>query len=105
MTIRGAYKAARAADRRQRAFHPDELAFEVQRVVSAEPDPADIVAFGDARSVLVKRLDAQLAMIAKLRLAGSTTREIASELGISRRSVQRKLSRIQSKWMSIMDEV
>ena len=47
--------------------------------------------------------DPQLRQIALWRLEGYTNREIADRLDCTERSVERRLERIRSKWMSYDD--
>lgn len=65
-----------------------------------EPSPQDAVEFADQLDVLFEKLgDVTLRVIAFQKLQGMTTEEIASSLGISTRTVDRKLQLIRAVWV------
>ena len=69
-------------------------------IPSPDPTPEEIAVWQDELSALFGRLDSdQLRAIARMRLAGCETREIAESLGISSRSVTRKIKRIYECWL------
>ena len=68
------------------------------------PSPAEAAVLNEA---LEKRLatlaNPELRKVALLRLEGYTNREIATQLDCTERSVERRMERIRSKWMSYDD--
>ena len=71
----------------------------VSQFLSREPNPEDAVAFTEAYDRLFDRLtNPVLKDVALRRLEGSTSEEIAIELGISARTVDRKLQLIRALW-------
>lgn len=73
--------------------------FQLERLLSTEPTPEFLAMLDDEHSRLLGLLrDDQLRGIAVWRLEGYTVSEIAGWLGITRRSVERKLNLIRSKW-------
>ncbi|HEY2155154.1 MAG TPA: ECF-type sigma factor [Isosphaeraceae bacterium] len=69
------------------------------RFLSREPTPEDAAQFADQCERLLGRLeDATLKTIALRRLEGYSSEEIASELGTSARTVDRKLGLIRAIW-------
>lgn len=71
----------------------------VALVVGREPTPADAAAFADQYEQLIARLEnATLQQIAQRRLAGHTAAEIGAALGVSARTVDRKLELIRALW-------
>jgi DNA-directed RNA polymerase specialized sigma24 family protein len=69
------------------------------RVLSREPTPEAAIQFADAYERLFARLDdPTLKSIALLRLEGRSSEEIASELGTTRRTVDRKLQLVRAIW-------
>jgi RNA polymerase sigma factor (sigma-70 family) len=69
------------------------------QALGREPTPADAAAFADQCERLFARLeDPVLTTIALRKLEGFTTEEVAAELNISVRTVDRKLRLIRSIW-------
>jgi DNA-directed RNA polymerase specialized sigma24 family protein len=75
-------------------------------VFSAEPSP-DFAAelLDEVRHLLdlLRREDATLCLVAKRKLEGYSNAEIAAELSLSPRSVQRKIQRIRIVWSADAD--
>ncbi len=73
----------------------------LEQMESAGPSPAEAALLNEA---LERRLgvlvNPELRQIALWRLEGYTNREIADRLDCTERSVERRLERIRSKWMS-----
>jgi RNA polymerase sigma factor (sigma-70 family) len=82
----------------------DELA-DLARIASDEPSPEFLFAMSEELNLLLDRLDSlrinALRSIVTLRLEGFTNREIAERIGITMRTVQRKLVLIQDQWNRI----
>jgi RNA polymerase sigma factor (sigma-70 family) len=76
----------------------------LEQMDAAGPSPAEAAVLNEA---LERRLgalaDPDLRQIALWRLEGYTNREIADRLDCTERSVERKLERIRSKWMTYGD--
>jgi RNA polymerase sigma factor (sigma-70 family) len=73
----------------------------LEQMDASSPSPAEAAVLNEA---LERRLDAlespELRQIALYRLEGFSNREISDRLECTERSVERKLKRIRSKWMS-----
>jgi RNA polymerase sigma factor (sigma-70 family) len=68
------------------------------------PSPAEAAVLNEALERRLEALaDPELRQIALWRLEGYTNREIADRLDCTERSVERRLERIRSKWMSYDD--
>lgn len=71
-----------------------------------EPTPEFAAEFADLCGVLLDSLnDLTLRDIAQLKLKNYDNQEIAEKLGISRRTVERKLLIIQSRWQKLMPDI
>jgi RNA polymerase sigma-70 factor (ECF subfamily) len=69
----------------------------LREVLSREPGPAETVALVDQIEALVRGLPPLYADLLELRLHGCSTSEIAQELRVSRRTVQRALNLLQQR--------
>ena len=77
-----------------------DRAAEVVEHLDQTLNPAEINAFVEACERRIESLDdASLQQIALLRLEGYDTREIAEQLDVHQRTVQRKILLIQSTWL------
>jgi DNA-directed RNA polymerase specialized sigma24 family protein len=77
----------------------DESRALVSQFLSREPSPDDAAAFTEEYERLFDRLqNPTLKQIALRRLEGCSSEEIASELGVSARTVDRKLQLIRALW-------
>lgn len=75
--------------------------FALDRLIGDDPTPAFIVMLQDETSRLLNLLrDERLRRVALARIEGYTVPEIAVELGISTRAIERKLQLIRAKWGS-----
>jgi RNA polymerase sigma factor (sigma-70 family) len=76
----------------------------LEQMDAAGPSPAEAAVLNKA---LARRLEAladpELRQIALSRLEGYTNREIAEQCDCTERSIERRLERIRSKWMSYGD--
>ncbi len=76
----------------------------LEQMEASGPSPAEAAVLNEA---LERRLEAlaapELRHIALLRLEGYTNREIANQFDCTERSIERRLERIRSKWMSYDD--
>jgi RNA polymerase sigma factor (sigma-70 family) len=76
----------------------------LEQMDAAGPSPAEAAVLNEALERRLEALaDAELRQIALWRLEGYTNREIADQLDCTERSVERRLERIRSKWMSYDD--
>jgi RNA polymerase sigma factor (sigma-70 family) len=72
---------------------------EVEQLVSRDPDPGYIAEFNDHVRKAIRQLgEGKNREVALLRLEGNSNKEIASRLGISLSSVERKLRVIREVW-------
>jgi DNA-directed RNA polymerase specialized sigma24 family protein len=76
-------------------FDADGLA----RILGSEPSPDDAAEFADELQALYSKLeDETLRAIAFMKLEGQASEEIAASLGVTRRTVDRKLAIIRATW-------
>lgn len=71
---------------------------------AAEPTPEDLALIDEEARLLMEQLPENLRQFARLRLEGYENSEIARELDVSLRTVERKLQLIRSKWIKLLDE-
>ncbi len=86
-----------------RTAEPIELGHEslIQMIASSEPSPAQAVEFSEQFEQRLTQLgDERLRRIAICKLSGFSNQEIASQIGCSLRSIERKLSLIRGKWLT-----
>lgn len=96
--LRHHWKKSGEADHIQR--HNDSLEF-----LNQEPGPEQIVMFVDACDRLLEGLENdKMRRIALLAMSGHETREIAIELDVHQRTVQRKLEIIRDKWLAMEND-
>ena len=73
----------------------------LEQMDAAGPSPAEAAVLNEALERRLASLeDPELRQIALWRLEGYTNREIGDQLDYSERSIERKLERIRSRWMS-----
>ena len=72
-------------------------------VASPEPGPQDAVAIKESISKLARRLDDLENQIFKLRMEGREFQEIADQLGVSERTVRRKIIVIRERLVGLFD--
>ena len=73
----------------------------LEQVVGREPTPGFVAQVVDECRHLLEGLgDEDLRTIALLRMEGYTNDQIAARLGCSLRSIERKLARIRTRWLS-----
>jgi RNA polymerase sigma factor (sigma-70 family) len=79
-------------------------AFELDRLISDEPRPEFVLMLEEEHERLLAMLrDDRLRQIALFRIEGYTVPEIAENLGVSTRSIERKLQLIRSVWSKELD--
>jgi RNA polymerase sigma factor (sigma-70 family) len=79
--------------------------FGIEQVASETPSPELLVAMDEEYQRLFSLLrDDSLCKLAQLRLEGYSNEEIAEQLGISLRSVERKLKLIRDRWSDELAE-
>lgn len=77
----------------------DSNGFSFDRLISDEPTPEFVVMLNEEHERLLSLLrDDRLRKIAVFRIEGFTVTEIAVDLGVSNRSVERKLQLIRELW-------
>jgi DNA-directed RNA polymerase specialized sigma24 family protein len=75
----------------------------LDQLASCEPSPEFAVEFSETCDRLHAELgDSSLEQVARLKLQGFTDGEVATELGCSRRTVQRRLEIIRRQWKRIL---
>jgi RNA polymerase sigma factor (sigma-70 family) len=76
----------------------------LEQMDAAGPTPAEAAVLNEALERRLEVLgDSELRQVALWRLEGYTNREIADRLDCTERSIERKLERIRSKWISCDD--
>lgn len=71
---------------------------------AAEPTPDEVAQLDDEfRQLMAGLRDETLRDVARCRMAGSTVQEIATELGMSRRAVERKLQLVRAAWQQELE--
>ncbi|MFO0892867.1 MAG: sigma-70 family RNA polymerase sigma factor [Isosphaeraceae bacterium] len=76
----------------------------LEQMDAAGPSPVEAAVLNEALERRLSSLeDSELCQIALRRLEGCTNREIGDQLGYTERSIERKLERIRSRWMSHSD--
>ncbi len=87
-------------------FQAGSVAIGLNALPSHEPTPVFAAEFGDICNAMVDGLhDENLKQVAQLRLTDHNNAEIAELLGITRRTVERKLLIIKARWESMVAEV
>ena len=77
----------------------DDVGFALDRLVGDDPTPEFLVTLQEESDRLLRLLrDDTLRRIALFRIEGYTVSEIAADLGISTRAVERKLQLIRARW-------
>ncbi len=81
---------------RDRATEPDAG---INEILSKEPTPDNTTCFADAFDHLIDKLrDSTLKTIAIRKLNGHTSEEISADLGMAKRTVDRRLELIRAIW-------
>lgn len=83
-----------------RAFCGDAF----DQLPSQEPTPEFAVELADNLASLLLELDDELKQIAVLKLSGETNHTIATEIGRSLPTVERRLRRIRSQWQGKLEQ-
>lgn len=78
----------------------DDVRNGLVREIDNNPTPESLLMVQEVFEVLMQNLDEQLQAIVRYRLAGYTQSEIATKLGITTRSIQRKMVLIRKMWTS-----
>jgi DNA-directed RNA polymerase specialized sigma24 family protein len=73
----------------------------LQTIVSKEGNPAEEAVLADCYQHYVSGLPDALRPVAELHLAGATNAEIADQLGVVQRTVERKLQLIRGRWQEM----
>jgi RNA polymerase sigma factor (sigma-70 family) len=77
----------------------------LEELSDADPTPAQASILNEALERRLQALpDLGLRLIAMRKLEGYTNREIAAEIRLTERSVERKLERIRDRWMAFEDD-
>jgi RNA polymerase sigma factor (sigma-70 family) len=113
ITLRKARNAARGQRRQARdvgrevdaaADEAGPPGWALEQMEAADPTPAEAAVMNEALEERLEALaDPVLRRVALLKLEGYTNPEIAAELRITARTVERKLDRIRARWASCRD--
>ncbi len=95
---RGGGKVWREADTQQ---NDSSEIFGITGLPTAEPTPQDIVELGEQIELYFQKLDEELSSVALLKLQGYTNEEAAEALGVTSRTVERRLQKIRGLWSPI----
>jgi RNA polymerase sigma factor (sigma-70 family) len=89
------------------AGEASSIGFRIDRVIATEPSPELVVMLEEEHNRLLNVLrDDRLRQVATLRIEGYSVQEIADRLQIGKRSVERKLNLIRSRWAEeLVDEL
>ncbi|HEX6960748.1 MAG TPA: ECF-type sigma factor, partial [Lacipirellula sp.] len=99
ITVRKALNERKRQHAQKRDRDVEHSAVDVSRIAGSEPPPDFGPRLIEAIETLVLSLDNEsLRLIALRKLEGFTNEEIACELGVARRTVVRKLTRIRQEW-------
>lgn len=76
---------------------------DVELIVSREPTPETVMSMNEEVKCFLEHLgDASLRKVVLYRLEGRSPKEIAAELGVSERTIQRKLALICAEWEKVL---
>jgi DNA-directed RNA polymerase specialized sigma24 family protein len=114
ITLRKAWNAAKKHGRDRRDVAREQTIaggddaesahWALEQMEVAGPSPAEAAVLNEALERRLEALaDPELRHIALLRLEGYTSREIANQFDCTERSIERRLERIRSKWVSYDD--
>lgn len=96
ITVRKAHRLART-EARERAAHASDR--EIDQFLDREPEPGfEVRAAEECQRLMALLGDPRLEAVARGRLEGLTVPQIAAQLGCSPRTVDRKLTLIQTLW-------
>lgn len=73
-------------------------------IAADQPAPDEAVALADQLQYLLSDADEEERRVVELRLQEYTYPEIAERMGCSKRTVRRIVSRVQSRWRSLLEE-
>ena len=83
----------------------ESIGFRLDQLVGTTPTPDLLVALDEEHERLLGLLrDDQLRSIATARIEGYSVQEIAEQMGIAKRSVERKLDLIRKRWGEEMSD-
>jgi RNA polymerase sigma factor (sigma-70 family) len=102
ITARKAVNEIRRQNAKKRSGALEERHADISLLPASEPSPDFAARLGEAIQSLVSALgDDTLQAIAHKKLQGFSNDEIARELDVSRRTIERKLARIRQEWDAI----
>jgi DNA-directed RNA polymerase specialized sigma24 family protein len=105
ITARKALNELKRQGRQKRSYVSEAALVDVGQAAGREPTPDFALRLAEAINSLVGALgDETLQTIAELKLAGYANDEIAAQLGVSPRTVQRKLQRVHQEWTALDEE-
>jgi RNA polymerase sigma factor (sigma-70 family) len=73
----------------------------IEQVIGDEPTPQFAAQIAEQCELLLAPLDEELRAVARLKLEGYTTQEIADRLKSSPRTIERRLESIRSRWSAV----
>ncbi len=80
-------------------LHRDDSSSRHDHLIDSEPTPEVLAQLTEEHQRLMTKLDEGLQRIAHWKMDGLNNEEIAKKLGITSRSVRRKLERIRESWL------
>jgi RNA polymerase sigma factor (sigma-70 family) len=99
ITARKAANEIKRQCAKRRSRTSEQPLIEASTIIGAEASPDFAARFAEAIDNLVRGLgDSMLQVIAREKLEGFTNEEVAHRLGVSERTVVRKLARIRQEW-------
>lgn len=75
----------------------------LREIVAVDPGPQELAEFRELATAMLGKLEAPMRKIAHDKLMGRSDWEIAEELGVSPRTVTRKVARIRSIWSAELE--
>jgi RNA polymerase sigma factor (sigma-70 family) len=102
ITARKAMNEVKRQNTKKRSGALEERQADISLLLSSEPSPDFAARLGEAIQSLVVALgDDTLQTIANQKLQGYSNEEIARELDVSTRTIERKIARIRQEWDAI----
>ena len=83
---------------------PEEATPFAEQLMGNEPTAEEVVAFAEQMEQLLNALDEDERLLVQLRLEGLRQDEIANRMGCSERTVRRLLSRVRSRWKTLLED-
>jgi RNA polymerase sigma factor (sigma-70 family) len=99
LVLIAAQKASDLRDRERAKKRPQTQAAvaDLEQIIGHEPTPEFAIQVAEEYEALLRRLPEELRIVAIRKMEGYTNAEIAAELGVIKRTIERKLSAIRGK--------